>query len=235
MSFLSQLENLLGSRAEGAIYQCIRDLIEHGLDRSRFPPGSTTPNRQAVTEHLAAWSRHVGLSEEESRSWLVDYTVAMLGSISKSTPAAIRHSTKSNLRYIYRSEVPFVCRCAHNRFRAACRGDCPVYAEMHGKSDAEERPSRRPVLRPEAPLVPTVLPVKQLYREQLQTGLRLALEETQKGIKLHRIVEVLNERGLKTRTGRPWTYGILRNELQRLQKAPVPLSTDESPASTRPD
>jgi hypothetical protein len=60
-----------------------------------------------------------------------------------------------------------------------------------------------------------MLPVKAVYLGQFQTGLRLALDEVRKGTKIGRVVELLNERGLKTRTGREWNYAILRNELQK--------------------
>ena len=43
------------------------------------------------------------------------------------------------------------------------------------------------------------------------------IEEVQKGTKMPRIVELLNEHGLKTRTGRPWKHEILRNELRNIR------------------
>ena len=214
--FLSILDTTLGDQGRERIYPCIRDLVEHGLDLARFVAGEITPQRQDITQYLAAWSRHAGLSEEESSRWLIDYCIDMLSSLSTRTPAAIRHSTKSNLRYIYRSEVPFLCECANNRFRAQCSNDCPVFADMQAKlrDRASEALHPRPIPRPQVPLIEPVLPVKKVYREQFETGLRLALEEVQKGAKMRRIVEFLNERGLKTRTGRPWKYAILRNELR---------------------
>jgi hypothetical protein len=210
---------MLGDRGKDKIYPCIRDLVEHGLDLARFASGEITPQRQDITQYLAAWSRHAGLSEEESSRWLIDYCIDMLSSLSTRTPAAIRHSTKSNLRYIYRSDVPFLCECANNRFKAQCSNDCPVFADMQAKlrARANEALHPRPVSRPPAPIIEPVLPVKKVYQEQFQTGLRLALEEVQKGTKLPRIVEFLNERGLKTRTGRPWKYAILHNELRKIR------------------
>ena len=64
--FLSTLDTMLGDRGKERIYPCIRDLVEHGLDLARFAAGEITPQRQDITQHLAAWSRHAGLSEEES-------------------------------------------------------------------------------------------------------------------------------------------------------------------------
>jgi hypothetical protein len=217
--FLSILDTMLGDRGRDRIYPCIRDLVEHGLDLTRFVAGEIRPQRQDITQYLAAWSRHTGLKEEKSSGWLIDYCIDMLSSLFTRSPAAIRHSTKSNLRYIYRSEVPFLCECANNRFRAQCSNDCPVFADMQAKlrARASETLQPRPVPPPRASMIEPVLPVKEVSREQFQTGLRLALEEAQKGTKMRRIVEFLNERGLKTRTGRPWKYAILRNELQNIR------------------
>jgi len=222
-AFLNVLDALLGGRGKDTLYLCIRDLVEHGLDLARFAAGETRPQRQDITQYLAAWSRHAGLSEEESSAWLVDYCAVLLVAISRRTPAAVRHSTKSNLRYIYRSAVPFLCHGANNPFRAHCRPDCPVYADMEAKRQAKaiEMAQPRPAFRPPAPVIVS-LSVKAANREQFQTGLRLALDEVRKGTKMPRIVELLKERGLKTRTGREWKYAILRNELQALKNAHVP-------------
>lgn len=218
------LDTLLGDRSKDTLYPCIRDLVAHGLDRARFAAGEFPPSRQDLTQYLAAWSRHAGLSEEESSGWLLDYCVAKLAALSRRTPAAVRHSTKSNLRYIYRSAVTFRCQCANNRFRAVCRTDCPVYADMQAKlrAEAAEALNPKPLTPPPAPLPEPVPPVKQANLEQFQTGLHLALQESRKGTKLWQIVELLNERGLKTRTGRKWKYAILRNELLNWERTKVP-------------
>ncbi len=223
--FLHTLDAMLGDRSKDAIYPCIRDLVEHGLDLTRFSAGETTPQRQDITQYVAAWLRHAGLSEDESSGWLIDYCVAMLASLSKRSPAAIRHSTKSNLRYIHRSAVPFLCQCADNSFRANCSSDCPVFDDMQAKLRAkaiEALQPKPPFVRPPTPVIELVLPVKQVYLEQFRLSLRLALEEIQKGTKMGRIIGILNERGLKTRTGRKWNYAILRNELQNLRNSQVP-------------
>jgi hypothetical protein len=234
--FLNVLDKLLGDRGKATLYHCIRDLVEHGLDRTRFAAGETTPSRQDITQYLAAWSRHAGLSEVESSSWLIDYTVALLKVISRRTPAAVRHSTKSNLRYIYRSEVAFLCHGADSPFRAHCRPDCPVYADMEAKRHAKalELAQPRPLFQPPTPVV--ILPtVKEANREQFQTGLRVATEEVQKGTKLPRIVEILNERGLKTRTGRVWSYSTLLRELHDLNNVRVsPPAADQGVSPPEP-
>ncbi|MDO8539631.1 MAG: hypothetical protein Q7S40_04260 [Opitutaceae bacterium] len=218
------LDTMLGDRGKDTIHLCIRDLIEHGLDLARFAAGEITPQRLDITQYLAAWSRYAGLTEVESSAWLIEYCVALLASRSRRTPAAIRHSTKSNLRYIYRSAVPFLCHGANNPFRAHCSPDCPVYAEMQARlrAKASEGLQLSLVARPPAPSIEPVLRVKAVYLEQFQTGLRVALDEVRKGTKMRRIVELLNERGLKTRTGREWKYAILRNELQTMNNSHVP-------------
>lgn len=230
--FLSILETILGERGRETIYPCIRDLVEHGLDLARFSDGEVKPQHQDITQYLAAWSRHAGLSEEESSSWLIDYCIATIASLTTRSPAAIRHSAKSNLRYIYRSAVPFLCQCANNRFRAQCSGDCLVYADMQANlfAKASEVSDPKPVAGSHVPLIEPVLPIKKVYLEQFQTGLRLALDEVQKGTKVRHIVDILNERGLKTRTGRKWGYAILRNELGNLKNSHVPNSLKSLPA-----
>ena len=93
------LETILGDRGKNTFYPCIWDLVEHGLDLARFSADEIKSQRQDITQYLAAWSRHTGLSEEESSSWLIDYCIGRLSSLSTRSPAAIRHNTKSNLRY----------------------------------------------------------------------------------------------------------------------------------------
>jgi hypothetical protein len=234
-TFLNVLDTLLGDRGKDTLYPCIWDLVEHGLDLARFAAGESTPQRQDITQYLAAWSRHAGLTEEEASAWLVDYCAARLAALSRRTPAAVRHSTKSNLRYIYRSAVPFLCHGANNPFRAHCCPECPVYADMEAKRQAKaiELAQPRPVVRPPAPVIVS-LSVKEANQEQFQTGLRFALEEVRNGTKIRRIVELLNERGLKTRTGREWKYAILRNELRAVRKSSAPAQ-DGGQGASPPD
>jgi hypothetical protein len=229
--FLNVLDKLLGDHGKATLYHCIRDLVEHGLDSTRFATGEKTPFRQDITQYLAAWSRHAGLSEEEASAWLVDYCSTRLAVLSRRTPAAVRHSTKSNLRYIYRSAVPFLCHGAENPFRAHCRPDCPVYADMADKLRAQaiESAQPRPVVRPPDPVIVSQ-PVKVANREQFQTGLRLALDEVGKGTTLALVVKLLNARGLKTRTGRQWRCAGLRDELQAWKDSQVP-PPDGGPAT----
>ena len=216
--FLLQLKTMLGARAGDVLHPCIVDLVRHGLDAARFEQGQPRPHRQDITQYLAAWSRHAGLDEEACREWLTEYCVEMLSLLTKRSPAAIRHSTKSNIRYIYRSEVPFLCGRADNPFKAECRSDCPVYSDMPARVTAHRQaptPRRPP---PAQPL--TWSSVKERHRKQFEEALDFIRDELAKGTKCRGLVELLHLRELKTRTGRPWTEGILRREMKRMQQGP---------------
>ena len=95
---------------------------------------------------------------------------------------------------------------------------------------AAERAKPKPAVLPAA-IVPQR---KQVYKEQFQIAMALALEQVQKGVRQRRIVEILNERGLKTRTGRVWTDGILRDEFNKLKSADV-QPQDAPPAGAIPE
>ncbi len=71
--------------------------------------------------------------------------------------------------------------------------------------------------RPVETALPPVSPVKEIYRDQFQAALRLVHREIVKGAKKKAILDLLNERGLKTRTGRQWTYSILCIEIDKLE------------------
>jgi hypothetical protein len=225
--FPAQLGTLLRDRDEVRVYRCIRDLLANGLSLPRFLPGEGIPNRQDVTQYLAAWSRHAGLSEEECRGWLIEYCASILAPLSKRTPAAIRHSTKSNITYIYRAGVPFLCECEGNRFKARCSTDCPVHAEMMAAKLAP-KPVESFVPVRAAPVPIVVRPVKEIYREQFQAALRLAREEAEKGTKPKGILELLDQHGFKTRTGRKWTHAILLSELTKSSTPPAEASPTAS-------
>jgi len=234
-SFLTALTEVLGDRGTQRIYPCIGDLVGNGLVLSRFSAGEHTPQRQDITQYLAAWCRHADLTAEECRTWLTEYCVDVLSSISKTSLSGIRHSTKSNVRYIYRSEVRFVCERKENRFKAKCSANCPAYADSGAKADHKpERPSNEVRhTQVEERVETTVLPVKAIYREQVEQALEFMRLEVKNGTKRKRILQLLDERGLKTRTGRKWTYSILQFELAKMKKAhddPGNIRSDERPS-----
>ncbi len=55
--FLTVLIDVLGDRGAEKIYLCIQDLVNNGLVLSRFSDDDRTPQRQDITQYLAAWCR----------------------------------------------------------------------------------------------------------------------------------------------------------------------------------
>ncbi len=72
----------------------------------------------------------------------------------------------------------------------------------------------QPIKRYTQVFVPHV-PVKEKYRDQFEKAWEVVLDSINKGVAIKNIVTVLNERGLKTRTGREWTFSILQAELKK--------------------
>lgn len=223
-SFLPDLGVALAGRNPDPIYPCIQDLLVNGLDLTRFVAGEARPNRQEVTAFLAAWSRHAGLTEPDTAGWLVDYSTSVLAILSKRSLAAIRHSTKSNIRYIYRSSVPFLCGCASNTCKARCCTTCPVFPEMQAAQIAKQAEARLPrsYPPPQPPVYKIVIPTKVANREQFEAAMRLAAEQSEKGMTVRHITNLLNEAGFKTKTGKKWAEGILGLELRRWLARPEP-------------
>ncbi len=217
--FLDKLTALLGDAGRERISSCISDLVVNGLKVSRFAPSDHMPNRQDVTQYLASWCKDAGLSADATQTWLCDYAVSTLAPLSKSSPSAIRHSTKSNVKYIYGSDRPFVCGREGNRFRADCNKTCPVYNEMEARvaktvADSLVAMERRHAVRP--PATDAATPVKELHREQFLSAMQLVSRELSKGTKKTEMLALLKEQGAKTRTGREWTYTILDSEIRKL-------------------
>jgi hypothetical protein len=236
--YLARLRALLGDRAGALVYPCIEDLVENGLSLDRFAPGEYPPCRQDVTQFLAAWFRHAGLDDEACRGWLIEFCAEVLVVLSRRTPAAIRHSTRSNIKYIYGYGVDFACRCEQNRFRARCRVECPAYAEMQSRKAAEDAGTYDP--RPRRPLgyvpIPALVPVKARHREQFERAMAMVREEMTRGKRLERVLKMLKEQGYKTRTGREWSLSVLSREWSKAKAAEVPPevppqgAADASPA-----
>ena len=212
--FPDSLTEILGDEGKAMVFPCIRDLAVNGLQLSRLSPADPVPNRQDVTQYLAAWCRFAGLDEDACREWLSEYAVAMLSSISRSSASGIRHSTKSNVRYIYRVEAAFVCGREGNRFRACCSDACPVYLEMEnkaGKAQGGALTELNDVSPTELSAIPSI-PVKQLHRQQFEAAVQLVRRELGKGARKSSILNLLRQQGMQTRTGREWTYAILCTE-----------------------
>jgi hypothetical protein len=211
---LERLRTLVTGSGGGPLFPCVEDLVGNGPNLTRFQAEGAIPNRQEMTQYLAAWGRSVGLDEENCRTWLTDYAVTILSAISRSSPSAIRHSTKSNVRYIYRSEIPFVCGRESNRCRARCEPHCPVYEAMAGKTLEGELARLKP--RPEPTPTVQLLPVKARYRQEFEASLEMVRTALAGGETIADILQRLQEQGMKTRTGRSWTETTLRTEIRKL-------------------
>jgi lysozyme len=220
--FIDRLTTLLGDAAGVSIYPCIDDLVANGIQLSRFSPSDEIPNRQDVTQYLAAWCRDVHIGQDDCRTWLFDYAVSMLASLSKSSASRIRHSTKSNVKYIYQSERPFICERENNAFRAACSKACPVYNEMGIKAQKAKADALAAMEQRHAAVVPiTAAPSgKEVFREQFLAAKQLVLQELSKGTKQAVMLDLLKQQGMKTRTGRNWTYATLSHEIRKIRQDP---------------
>lgn len=204
------------------IYPCIHELVLKGLVISRFTENDTPANRQDATQFIAAWFRHIGQPADICQAWLIAYSTEMLSGISTSSVSRIVHSTKSNVKYIYRSEVNFECGCEKNILKAVCRKDCLIYDEMKrrhvARIEADERKTASLLAAASAPetekkVAPPVLTKREQYVKQFERAMDMADELLYDKVPRNEIVKRLNEAGFKTRTGRLWTLSILSNEL----------------------
>jgi hypothetical protein len=128
--YLQKLMDIIVNKNKTEPFICIKDLIENGLSLDRFADDSFRPSRHEITLFLASWCKLTGLEAENYRDWLTNYCVDILSEISSSSASQIRHSTKSSINYIHRSNIPFSCNCENNIFKAPCSSNCPIYDEM---------------------------------------------------------------------------------------------------------
>lgn len=224
--YLNTLGELLGEKRNTCLFPCIGDLVAHGLDPTRFSDEDNIPTRQDVTQHMTAWFKYIGMSPGECRQWMIDYCAGVLSAISSSSNSQIRHSTKSNIKYIYSSDVSFDCGCEKNRFKASCERTCPAYEEMLTK--AKERDTKHSIQSCESTAEARATDnemalqrtsVKDTYRDQFDKAIEVALTHLNKGVSKQKIVSLLNDSGFKTRTGRRWSYSILGIELRSLNRS----------------
>jgi len=224
---LDSLLELLTQAGGREVSPCIGDLVANGVVRSRFAPAAPFPSRQDVTQYLAAWCRAAGLGEDACRNWLCGYAVATLRAISRSSPSAIRHSTKSNVKYVYRRPGRFSCARETNPFRASCDRTCPLYAAagapLPATADVAPPAAEPPPPERQKPLRSVrrarAGAVKERFREPFMLAVQVLRRERAKGTKPSRILAILQEQDLRTRTGRSWTLSILTKELRRLAAA----------------
>jgi len=215
--YLKKLVKLIDQKdVSGILFPCIEDLVQNGLSTERFSEQDITPTRQDVTQYLLAWFKSNGIDADRCREWILEYSLDILASVSSSSQSKIRHSTKSNLKYIFNSDVQFACNCKHNQFHAACNENCPVYSEMHAKYQKKKAEEANQTYEVEP--LPQIDPdefeyrpsVKEKYKEQYEKTVQVMKELFEKGMPLKDIVTHLNKKKLYSRTNVKWTYANLR-------------------------
>ena len=211
---LQKLMNIIASEGKNEPYPCIKDLVENGLSLDRFAEGNHRPNRNETAIFLAAWCKRMGFTPEVYRDWLIDYTVDVLSGISSSSPSQIRHSTKSTIKYLHRSDVTFSCNCQNNVFKAICSLDCPIYGKMEEiylrnleieQKRIEELQQIHKEVAPDPD--PESLPVTKRYKKQFDEAVALITQYLQEKRTKKDIFVILNEKGYKTITGNDWKPG----------------------------
>ena len=222
--YLNKLRKILTENNKKRLFPCIGDLVANGLSLERFTNEDNIPSRQDITQYIAAWFKYTGLSSDECREWMTEYCVGMLSAISSSSKSRIRHSTKCNIKYIYKSDVTFDCRCEKNRFKAPCEPKCPIYKEMAHKAQESEAAniveSYETIVEHRAAdeIAPIKLSIRDEYKEQFDKAIEVAQHHLKQWVSKKKIVNLLNDSGFKTRTGKKWSYSILMNELKRLNR-----------------
>lgn len=218
---LNRLKQILRKCDEKYLFTCIKDLVTNGLNSQRFSSEDHGPTRQEITQYILTWFKYTGICADECRDWMIEYSLDVLSGISSSSKSQIRHSTKSNIKYIYNSDVSFECGCENNIFKASCDRNCPLYKEMSDKyTERKAREAKRSYEPERQPRDIGVgiekLSVKETYRDQFEKALEIVKDHVKKGISKQDIVIFLNDSGFTTRTGRRWTYTILQSELKKL-------------------
>lgn len=222
--YLSKLRKIVTKNNEKYLFSCIGDLVENGLDLEKFSNEVNIPSRQDITQFIAAWFKYIGLSADECWEWMNEYCIGVLSAISSSSKSQIRHSTKSNVKYIYGSDATFDCGCENNRFKALCEPKCPVYQEMTHRAKESKAPTidepceTRSGYRVASEIAPKNHSIKDEYRSQFEKAMEVAQHHLKQRVSKKEIASLLNDRGFKTRTGKKWSYSILANELKMLNR-----------------
>lgn len=220
---LNKLKKNLDEDRQTHLFACIKDLVVNGFQGGRLTDGDSSPSRQEITQYIASWCRYVRMDSDTCLEWMIDYCTTVLSVLSSSSVSRIRHSTKGNVKYIYNSEIKFECEREKNPFKAHCDSKCPVYQKMgdaiQAKKIADSTRSFEPAvdLKRYNELPVSNLSVKEVYKEQFEKALTVIIDCIDRGVSKKDIVSLLNERDFKTRTGKKWSPGILRNELHKLK------------------
>jgi len=227
---IDRLKKILDDVQQQRIYACIQDVMSNGIDAGRFKAGETFPSRQDVTHFILAWLKHNGVPADKCRTWMIRYCERILSQISSSSPSRIRHSTKSLIKYIYRSEdVSFDCGCEQNKLKATCEPNCPVYGEMKDKDEIRKKQwhdavnyVRPPIQPPAEPL----LQVRERHKEQFVKAMDVVREHLDQIPSVDEMTRYLNDQGYKTRNGKSWTVATLRRET-KMHNLRFPRKTNE--------
>ncbi len=227
---IERLTKILDEAQKQKIYACIQDLLSNGIVRERFKAGESFPSRQDVTHFILAWLKHIGVPADSCRNWMIRYCERELSQISSSSPSRIRHSTKSLIKYIYRSEdVSFDCGCEQNKLKAACEPNCPVYDEMKNKHEIRMKLLHDAVNYVRPPIQPSaepILQVRERYKEQFEKAMDVVREHLNQVSSVDEMTRYLNDQGYKSRTGKSWTVATLRREA-KMHNIRFPRKTDE--------
>jgi hypothetical protein len=216
---IDRLKKILNDVQQQKIYACIQDVMTNGIVAGRFKAGEPFPSRQDVTHFILAWLKHTGVPADKCRTWMIRYCEKILSKISSSSPSRIRHSTKSLIKYIYRSEdVSFDCGCEQNKLKATCEPNCPVYGEMKDKDEIRKKQWHDAVNYVRPPIQPPAEPLLQIrerHKEQFQKAIDVVREQLSQISSVDEMTRYLNDQGFKTRNGKSWTVATLRRETQK--------------------
>lgn len=214
------------------LFPCIEELVVHGIVLSRFyEKDEQIPDYKAITRYIAAWFRHIGISEEICRSWLTLYIPDVLFDLLSVSEAGVQLNTADDIRDIYQNdENIFDCGCEYNIFKASCWDTCPVYEDMKEKykerqareAESKEKSDELSGNKKPARSRPGRVTVKDQYIPQFEEAMEVVKELLNDGVPKSQIADILNDRGFRTRTGREWTYSILRAESKNLPYKPRP-------------
>jgi ribosome-binding protein aMBF1 (putative translation factor) len=67
-------------------------------------------------------------------------------------------------------------------------------------------------------IAPTKHSIKDEYKDQFEKAIEVAQHHLKQWVPKKKIVNLLNESGFKTRTGKKWSYSTLANELKKLNR-----------------
>ena len=70
---LDQLKQILTNVQQQKIYACIQYVMTNGIIAERFEADDLFPTRQDVTHFVLSWLKHIGVSADRCRDWIIRY------------------------------------------------------------------------------------------------------------------------------------------------------------------